>query len=275
MTIEYIFHSCFVVESQCAVVVYDYWRDRADGRLHRLLAATEKQVYFVVSHFHPDHYSPAILRWQQGSEAAPDGKAVFVLRKAPIYLLSYDVVKRRHVDAALVAAVLRPGHGYADGNLSLQAYRSTDIGVSTCATFHHEPLAGLGDGPTVFHCGDLNNWYFPADGSDDEAHLKVSTAQMEGLFLAVVRELQVAHPVMDCLMFPLDPRLGNGMLRGAAQWLSKIAVRHFYPMHYWNLYSDMVRGLHRLAEEYPSTCFHQPEDMPESHDALSGYLTSL
>lgn len=320
MTIEYLFHSCFVAESATAIVVYDYWRDRADQRLHRRLAQTDKQVYFVVSHFHPDHYNPAILRWTLAPSAAepalPDGgepapsageasevsttgeeseagevrRPDFLLRRPPLYLLSYDVVKHRRVDKSLPAAVLRPGHGYEDVNLTLQAYRSTDIGVSTCTTFHAPCAEAVAPGSgeaaagsegaaareetTVFHCGDLNNWYFSQDKETEADKLKVTLGQMEGLFLSVVREMQEAHPAIDHLMFPLDPRLGEDMLRGATQWLTKISVAHFYPMHYWDLYPAMCDGLQQLAALFPATRFHCPADMPESHDALSSLLTS-
>jgi hypothetical protein len=277
MTIHHIFHSCFVAESATAVVVYDYWRDRNDRRLHRLLAETDKQVYFVVSHFHPDHYNPNILRGTLSSAETPlrDSKDSmggnnFVFRKEPLYLLSYDVVKHRHVDKDIPAAILRPGHGYDDNNLSLMAYRSTDIGVSTCTILHEG-----GEHTTIFHCGDLNNWYFSDEEEEDTGKLKVSRAQMEGLFLAIVREVKAAYPSLNHLMFPVDPRLGKDMLRGASQWLQKIPVDNFYPMHYWNLYPAMQKGLEQLASQFPNTCFHTPEDMPESYDALSGYITSL
>ena len=33
-------------------------------------------------------------------------------------------------------------------------------------------------------------------------------------------------------MFPVDPRLGQEMMRGALQLLNSIEVKHFHPMHY-------------------------------------------
>lgn len=270
MTVKYIFHSCFVAESDDAIVVLDYWRDRGDGRLHRMLDETGKQVYFVVSHFHPDHYNPYILQYKLTDENFNGNTPRFCLRHKPIHLLSYDVVKHRHVPQTIPAAILRPGHLYEDDRLLLQAYRSTDIGISVALRLKADP-----GGETLFHCGDLNNWYFSQEGEDPE-RLKVSLKQMEGLFLSVVHELAKAYPQgMQHLCFPIDPRLGPDMLRGATQWLHDIQVENFYPMHFWDKHAQMAEGLRQLKEMFPHTTFHVPEDSPEAHDALSKYITSL
>lgn len=268
--VEYIFHSCFVAESDDAVVVMDYWRDRSDGRLHRLLEETDKQVYFVASHFHPDHYNPHILQYTLTGADAGSEEPCFRLRHKPAYLLGYDVAKHRHVPPALPAATLRPGHAYEDDRLLLQAYRSTDTGISASLRLKADP-----QGETLFHCGDLNNWYFSQE-DEEPGRLKVSLRQMEGLYLAVVRGLAQAYPHgMRHLCFPIDPRLGPDMLRGATQWLRSIPVDHFYPMHYWDQHAQMAEGLRQLEEMFPRTVFHLPPDLPEAHTALSSFITSL
>ncbi len=255
--IEYIFHSCFAVETTHAILVFDYWQDRGDRCLHRKLSETEKQIYFIVSHFHPDHYNAIIL-----PDRAANAVGGFRFRKAPRYLLSYDVVKHRHVPADIPTTVLRPGHSYEDEHLLLQAYRSSDIGISSCVTVKEQGTMG----ETCFHCGDLNNWYF-ANEEDEPAQLKVSLDRMEKLYLSIVADVKKQHPSIDHLMFPIDPRLGYEQLRGARQWLSRLAVQHFYPMHYWDMYDLMKQGLQMLANEHPTTIFHTPERMTEDDDA--------
>ncbi len=263
-TVEYLFHSCFVVETATAVLVFDYWQDRNDRRLHRRLAETEKQIYFIVSHFHPDHYNAVIL-----PDRAANAVGGFRFRRVPRYLLSYDVVRHRHVPADIPTAVLRPGHSYENENLLLQAYRSSDIGISCCVTVKENGTLG----ETFFHCGDLNNWYFAHEEGEAE-QLKVSLDRMEKLFLSIVEEVQRQHAAIDHLMFPIDPRLGDDLLRGAHQWLSRITVQHFYPMHYWNMHALMLQGLQTLANEYLATTFHTPERMAEDDDA-GRYLAAL
>lgn len=252
MTLTYVFHSCFVAETDTAVVVFDYWHDSPQGVLRHLLDATRKQAYFVVSHVHPDHYSPAALRWAE--------------RLGARCLVSYDVARRLRQGREAVAGVLRPGRAYEDEHLLLRAFRSTDTGVSVGVTFP--------DGTVCFHCGDLNNWYFDEENVD-AARLKVTLRQMEGLFLSVVREVGSAYEAIDHLMFPLDPRLQVHTARGARQWLDRVPVRNFHPMHYWNLYPQMREALLELERQYPSTRFHLPPHSLQDDNALAELVTSL
>lgn len=209
-TVTKIFHSCFLVETDDAMLVFDYWRD-PDGVLHNRLSATAKTVYFFVSHFHEDHYNPGILSWPQGKSPV-----------APRLMLSYDTVKRRRVPPALPTAVLRPGAAYEDELLRVVPFRSTDVGVSTAVVVKR-------DDTRLFHAGDLNNWYFPSS----EPRLKVSPREMEALFLSILRDIRKEFPRFDHVMFPVDPRLGDEMHRGPRQWQAMIATAHFHPMHQW------------------------------------------
>lgn len=214
MTLEYIYHSCFAIVEDDLLLVYDYWRD-PDGRLRHLLDDAEqsgKSVYFVISHFHEDHFNPDVVRW---CAERPDG--LWHL------LPSYDTVKRRHIDPNLPLAVLRFGEEVSTPHFRLQAYRSTDVGVSTVVT--------LRDGTTVFHAGDCNNWYFPAS-ADHDGRVKVTPDQMEKLYLSILRDIRADHPRLDHALFPIDPRLGQEMLRGVLQFLHAIPTDHLHPMHY-------------------------------------------
>lgn len=206
--LHYIYHSCFVWEGEEFLLVYDYWKD-PEGRLRALLeAAGEKEVYFVVSHFHEDHYNPDLPGWCAEHERWH-------------LLPSYDTVKRRRIDPALPLAVLRFGMQVETPWFRLKAYRSTDVGVCT--------VAELTDGTTLFHAGDCNNWYFADRGND---RLKVSREQMEKLYLSILRDIRQDYPRLDHAMFPVDPRLGQEMLRGVWQLTSRMEVKAFHPMHY-------------------------------------------
>ena len=219
MHLHYIYHSCFLLSEEDFLIVYDYWRD-PDGLLPKFLEEAEREqkaVYFIVSHFHEDHFNPEIVEWCK-ARASEDWHL----------LPSYDTVKRRRIDKALPLAILRFGDTVETPYFKLQVYRSTDVGVSTLVT--------LRDGTTVFHAGDCNNWYFPesdmADEEDMSSHVKVTPEQMEKLFLSIVRDIRKDHPRLDHAMFPVDPRLEQEMLRGPLQFLKAVEVRHFHPMHY-------------------------------------------
>ena len=218
MPLHYIHHSCFVYSDADLLIIYDYWRD-PDGLLPKFLEEAErdeKAVYFIVSHFHEDHFNPDVVQWCAESK----GERWHLLP-------SYDTVRRRCIDKTLPLAVLRFGETVHTPHFTLQAYRSTDVGVSTVVT--------LSNGTTLYHAGDCNNWYFPlpSDNEDEmSSHVKVTPDQMEKLFLSILRDLRTDHPSLDHAMFPVDPRLGQEMLRGPLQLLKAIQVRHFHPMHY-------------------------------------------
>jgi len=217
MHLHYIYHSCFALIDEDIVVIYDYWKD-PDGRLPKFLDEAEleeKEVYFIVSHFHEDHFNPEIVAWCTER------------KNAGWHLLpSYDTMRRRRIDKTLPLAVLRFGETVETPHFTLKAYRSTDVGVCTVIT--------LPDGTTVLHAGDCNNWYFPESAEDNEmgSRVKVTPQEMEKLFLSILRDIRADYKKIDHVMFPVDPRLGQEMLRGPFQLLRTIEVGHLHPMHY-------------------------------------------
>lgn len=229
MTVHYIHHSCFAVETETLLLVFDYSQDSADGRLRQLLDNRGGRVlYFVVSHFHEDHYNPAILDIDGARR-----------------LISYDTVKRRRVPKEKVDAILRPDECYQDEHLTLHVMHSTDVGISSLVT--------LADGTTLYHAGDNNNWYFPEEPGE---HIHCSLKEMEGLFLATVRSVAKLAPQVDHVMFPVDPRLGSEIIRGAFQWLWHVKTVHFYPMHCWDRWEEVHRAMAQLRENFPEVTFH-------------------
>lgn len=241
MKVTYIHHSCFVWEGKNTMIVYDYWRDTPHGKLHNILSSTGKQIYFVNSHFHEDHFSRDVLTWDRNK------------RTPPRLLLSHDIVKRRRVDKELPSAIMRPGDHYEDEYILLDVYRSTDVGVSTLITLKDDSHE------SCFHAGDLNNWYFPE--GDERLHILVH--EMEGLYLSTLRDIQLDHPHVTHAMLPLDPRLGLEQLRGPSQWLARIETSHFYPMHTWGRHEQAQEQIEQLAYLFPRTQFHYEAD-PES-----------
>lgn len=228
MEIHFIAHSCFAVVTDQALIVYDYCKDSDNHILQQLLDVCHKQVYFVVSHFHEDHYNPDILN-VEGARL----------------LLSYDTVRRRRVNHDLTTAILRPGDIYEDENLTLHAYNSTDVGISTVTT--------LPNGTTIYHAGDNNNWYF---ADNPEEHIKTSLSEMEGLFISILRDISSNYPTIDHAMFPVDPRLGTNILRGPFQWLWHVKTKHFYPMHCWEQWDTVKDELLKLKEQFSETEIH-------------------
>ncbi len=204
MTLTYIFHSCFMLETSRFIIVFDYWKDTPDRLVQRTAATTEKRMYFLASHFHEDHFNPDIIRM-----AVPNGEKRVIL--------SQDIIRHRRAKAADADVILRKGGSFSDENISIKAFGSTDAGVS----FMIET-----SGKRIFHAGDLNNWHWQDESSQQWIR------KMNGDFLAILRDIKAEYPTVDIAMFPVDPRLKTDFYRGARQWIETIKTHWFAPMHF-------------------------------------------
>lgn len=216
MQLIHIYHSCFAAVDEGCLVVYDYWQD-PKGTLHALLEnalQSDIEVFFVVSHFHTDHFNPEITGW-------------CMEHKRWHLIPSYDTIRRRRIPRELPLAELRPGTRVETPYFTLKAYHSTDVGVST--------VTEMKDGTVLYHAGDNNNWYFPSDELPASSRVKVTAEQMDKLYASTLREIKHDYPVIDHAMIPVDHRLGQEMMRGPLQFIQAIEVHHFHPMHYADL----------------------------------------
>ena len=66
MTLTYVFHSCFVLETEKSILIFDYWLD-LNGVVPPFLKK-DKPVYVFSSHFHEDHFNRAIFEWRKQRE---------------------------------------------------------------------------------------------------------------------------------------------------------------------------------------------------------------
>lgn len=213
MELVYIHHSCFVAVESDYMIVYDYWLD-PDGKLQQLLdnaLAKDMAVYFVVSHFHQDHYNAEIVAWCQQHEYWH-------------LLPSYDAIRRRRIPRELPLAELRPGVKVDTPHFTLHAFHSTDVGVCT--------VTQLRCGTTLYHAGDNNNWYFPNEDLPNSTLVRITPDEMEKLYLSTLKEIKQAFPDVDHAMIPVDDRLGQEMMRGPLQFIRTINAHHIHPMHY-------------------------------------------
>lgn len=208
MRLTYIYHSGFVIEADGYAILIDYFKDSGHtpdkGFVHDELLERAGTLYVLVSHFHPDHFNPEILKWK-------------TYKKDIIYIFSKDILKRKR--ATLDDAVyLKKGDTYKDDNLSIQAFGSTDVGISFLIE---------AEGRLIFHAGDLNNWHWKDESTPIEA------AEAEKHYLQELDILTKATNQLDLAMFPVDPRMGTDFMRGAQQFLDHIKTGMFVPMHFW------------------------------------------
>ena len=135
MKLTYVFHSCFVLEAEKSILLFDYWMDPKNVVAPFL--KKEKNIYVFSSHFHEDHFNRTIFEWRKQ-------------RQDIIYILSKDIYRHRRAQKEDADVWLAKGGTWTDGTLSVWASGSTDSGVSWIIET---------EGKRIFHAGDLNNWY--------------------------------------------------------------------------------------------------------------------
>ena len=79
MTLRYIFHSGFLLETERCILVFDYWMDPTD--VMREYLHTSKRVYVFASHFHEDHFTKEIFSWKESIQDM-DVSAMAILLEA-------------------------------------------------------------------------------------------------------------------------------------------------------------------------------------------------
>ena len=229
MTLTYIFHSGFVLETEQSILVFDYWMDPSgvmDGVLR-----SEKPMYVFSSHFHEDHFTKDIFEWKK-------------LREGITYILSKDIYKHRRASKEDADVWLAKGGMWSDDTISVWALGSTDSGVSWIVET---------EGHRIFHAGDLNNWYakFLSDDNPDQERYSFEMEEVfnpiahEKQFLGELKDIRKVADSFDVVMFPIDGRVGrsssarllpegrkNGYTLGGRQFIERFKVGLFVPMHF-------------------------------------------
>lgn len=247
ISLTYIFHSGFVVETDRCLLVFDYWMDPA--HVMDRYSHTSKHVYVFASHFHEDHFSRNIFGWRKANAAA-----------TYTYILSKDIRRRRRATPDEADAWLVKGDVWEDANIRVIATGSNDSGVSWIVEICQPEVIRL------FHAGDLCNWYARFLSEPDvpetiiseefgEVNPKAEEKKYLGELKDVARLLQQhgtppiqaadrctsavtpghgsgRRPYFDIVMFPVDGRIGNGYTLGARQFISQFETGLFVPMHF-------------------------------------------
>ena len=208
MKLDYIYHSGFAIEADGVTVIIDYYKDSSEevfnkGIVHDYLLGRPGELYVLSSHFHPDHFNREVLLWKA---ERPDIH----------YIFSKDILKHRRATRE-DATYINKGDVYEDPNIRIEAFGSTDVGISFLIDLQ---------GVRLFHAGDLNNWHWSEESTPQEIR------KAEGDFLAEVKCLQQTAPSVDVAMFPVDNRIGKDYMRGAEQFVERIKTTIFVPMHF-------------------------------------------
>ena len=218
MVITYIYHSCFLVETDRVAMIFDYFTD--DGYLEKIIPTLEKPIYVFASHFHGDHFNAEIFNWKNLA-----GNIQFILSKD---ILEENKAKEND------GFYMEKSDIWQDENIKIKAYGSTDAGIS----FYVE--AGE---YKIFHAGDLNNWHWVDEAEPQES------ADYEAAYHKELAELSAEIKQVDIAMFPVDKRLGTDYYKGAREFVEKIEAGLFVPMHFGKDY-ESANAFGEIAKKY-------------------------
>ena len=217
MKLTYIYHSCFALETPAYSILFDYYKDTKgkQGYVHDVLLQKPEPLYILSSHFHPDHFSREIFSWKEQ-------------KKDIHYLLSKDILRHQKA-AADEATFLDKGDVYQDDLIRVQAFGSTDVGVSFLLTCEHK---------LIFHAGDLNNWHWREESTPREIE------EAERDFQQVMETMRGEK--VDVAFFPVDPRLGMMFDAGPNYFAMVVKPRLMIPMHFWER-AEVIREYARRS----------------------------
>ena len=224
MKLDYIYHSGFAIEANGVTVIIDYFKDSSAteynrGIVHDYLLNKPGRLYVLSTHSHPDHFNPEILRWK-------------ALRPDLTYIFSGDILQNGKADKQ-TAVYLNKGDVYQDNNIRVEAFGSTDIGVSFLIDV---------DNTRFFHAGDLNNWHWSEESTPEEIE------QANTDFLNELNYLKERVEHIDVTMFPVDNRMEKDYYKGAQQFVEMIKTTIFVPMHFDQTYKA-ADDFEKIAEE--------------------------
>ena len=226
MTLTYVFHSCFVLETDKSILIFDYWLDL--NSVVPPFLKKDKSVYVFSSHFHEDHFNSAIFEWRKQQDGIT-------------YILSKDIYKHRRATKEDADVWLAKGGTWSDGTVSVWALGSTDSGVSWIIEIESH---------RIFHAGDLNNWYarflpeavpgetiyseefFAERSGKAERDEEIDPISHEKQYLGELKDIRKITDSFNVVMFPIDGRIGNGYTLGGRQFIERFKVGLFVPMHF-------------------------------------------
>jgi L-ascorbate metabolism protein UlaG (beta-lactamase superfamily) len=230
MQIIFIHHSCFLVELDDKVLIFDYFDgDKVQGmHFTGKLPSYEPdtKIYMFASHSHKDHYDMDILRL---TDKYPNIHYVFSkdIRISPHFLSKHGIGPAVRDRVTFVS----PDNTYHVDDLDIMTLRSTDAGVAFYVA---------SNGVSLFHAGDLNDWEW--DGAGDLINGRVRRA-----FRHEIKKL--SEKPINVAFFPMDPKLMEYQFKGFDFFLQNTSAEFVFPMHMWQDYSGITEYKKRLSNK--------------------------
>jgi len=204
--ITYWYHSCFTLESDKKVMLFDYPGRGIDPHLDQKINSLvdDSELYVFISHSHEDHFSPDVAKFSSKAEKTH-------------FIVAEDVPVKRMIDKAHSSSLdvsltrVKPDKTYRIDDLKVRTWKSNDAGVAFLIYL---------DGKKIYFAGDLAKWNWP-EWSEKKVkeHVKV--------FDDVVEDLKQER--IDIAFSNMDERLPSWA--GPIGFIEKVKPKYFIPMH--------------------------------------------
>lgn len=230
MQVIFIHHSCFLIEVDEKVLIFDWFGgDRVNGyHFGGVLPEYEPDtpIYVFASHKHQDHFDMDVLHW---AENYSNIHYIFSkdCKMSPHFLEKHGFLPDIREKLLYVTA----GEKYQVDDVHIETLKSTDAGVA----FYVETR-----GAAFFHAGDLNNWRW--DGAGD-----LVNGKMDREYKHEIRKL--AHKKIHLAFIPLDPRLGEYQSLGIDYFIRNTDADYIFPMHMWQEYTGIREYLKTISSQ--------------------------
>lgn len=222
MIVTFVHHSCFVVEMNERMLIFDYFRnENVNGYEFTGVLPDfpkDKPIYVFSSHFHQDHFDLEILRWAKEYE-----NISYILSKT--IRLGDRYLQRNGIDPKVKEKITftKPDKKYFVGDMEIKTLKSTDVGVAYLV---------YAEGKCIFHAGDLNTWKW--EGAGD-----LVNGREEKAFKREMHKLE--REEIDVAFVPVDSRQQHFATDGLDYYMKNIDAKAVFPMHMWQDYSPIAK----------------------------------
>ena len=244
MKVTYIGHSGFLVETDIAYFLFDYYKGVIPEMKH------DKPLLVFVSHIHGDHYNPVIFT------LADKYPSVHYYISNDIQLsekviedfnLTEDYIEQRiTIIPPGLKRIVQLGHDENGKNfIVIETIKSTDQGLAYLIT--------VGD-KRIYHAGDLNSWVWEGD-------TKQQFNNMSALFKRAMEKIDGRDIYLA--FAPLDPRQGQYYKLGMDYLLNAAPITYAVPMHMWNEFEIVDQyEKERLTKDLPTKIIKMSPEHP-------------
>ncbi len=215
MKVTYVYHSCYIVELDHTILVFDYFM----GKLPEF--DKNKKIFFFASHKHQDHFSMQVFGFAQ---KYTNIKYVF----SNDIRISEKYLEQNGYSKELKDKIIRVGkrdEKLIDG-VKVETLKSNDAGVAFIVTAEDK---------CIYHAGDLNWWQW--EGEEESYN-----ASLEFKYTMEIDKLKDRK--IDVAFVPLDSRLNTSFYKGIDYFARTTKAELIFPMHMWRKY-EIIEKLKR------------------------------